>query len=128
MLDTETMTRDEKSLLLFLETRAVDHSGRVDTVYMNADDLVIAKRWNEEQFIDFGRYFASDITAGRTYRSSNYVRLSGAAWQTVAKLRRERAERTICDLIAPTLAVKRQEKELTSQSTECSESKTAPKG
>jgi len=38
------MTRNEKSLLLYLETRAVDNAGIIQTQHLNVDDMEIAKR------------------------------------------------------------------------------------
>jgi len=45
------MTKNEKSLLLFLETQAVDHGGALDGRHMNADDFAIAVRWRDEGFL-----------------------------------------------------------------------------
>lgn len=39
----ELNTRDEKSLLLYFETQAVDYGGTLEGVRMNADDFAIAK-------------------------------------------------------------------------------------
>ena len=86
------MTKDEKSLLLYLETRAVDHSGRVETVHMNATDTEIATRWSDTGFIKFGR-IASDSLSGRS-SSTHWCLLSEGAWEKAAQLRRARAERT----------------------------------
>ena len=48
------LTRDEISLLLYLETRAVDNSGKVGIRHMNADDFTIAQDWHNEGFVQFG--------------------------------------------------------------------------
>lgn len=45
MKTLDTMTSDERSLLLYLETRAVDHGGKVDAQHMNKEDFDIAKKW-----------------------------------------------------------------------------------
>lgn len=45
------LTKQELSLLLFLETRAVDYGGRVDTRHMNMDDMTTANRmWVVKRF------------------------------------------------------------------------------
>ena len=85
-----TLTRDEKSLLLYLESRAVDHSGKVAMEKMNDADRVNAKRWNEEGFISFGRIAHADIFSGST--ATHWVHLSQEAWETAHLLRRKRAE------------------------------------
>ena len=88
----ENLTSAEQNLLLYCETRAVDHGGFLDTKQINADDIAIGKRWNEEGFMTFKRAtkrnFDGDIKA-LTYK----VSLTDAAWKIVAKLRRERAIR-----------------------------------
>ncbi|AMV30885.1 hypothetical protein VN12_02135 [Pirellula sp. SH-Sr6A] len=79
----------EVSLLLYFETRSVDHSGRVDSRYMNESDVEIAKKWNEIGFVRFGRIASEDCNAN----GSNWVELSDDAWSEVSVLRRERAKR-----------------------------------
>ena len=53
----DTMSKEELSLLLFLETEAVDYGGRVDTKHLKNNDVDILKQWNKEDFISFGRIF-----------------------------------------------------------------------
>jgi len=48
MKSLNKMTKNERSLLLYLETRAVDYGGIVDTRHMNQDDMEIAKEWNKK--------------------------------------------------------------------------------
>lgn len=55
MKTLKTMTKDERSLLLFLETQAVDHAGKVDGRHMNKDDFETAAKWDAEGFVNFGR-------------------------------------------------------------------------
>ncbi|MGD7036156.1 hypothetical protein [Methylotuvimicrobium buryatense] len=40
----DDMTKNEKRLLLYLETCSVDHGGLVHTQHMNSDDMQIAKQ------------------------------------------------------------------------------------
>ena len=44
MKSLDTMTSDERNLLLYLETRAVDHGGLVDAKHMNKEDMEIAEK------------------------------------------------------------------------------------
>ena len=84
------MKKDELSLLLFLETQAVDHCGRVFGQSMNADDFETAKMWNKEGFIVFARLKLAEIrNDGRTH----YVELSPRAWKAAHAERRAMAER-----------------------------------
>src|SRR6266852_5007231 len=84
------MSKDELSLLLFLETRAVDHGGKVQTAHMNAGDFEIAKKWNKKGFILFGRVRHRDITQG----GSHWCQLSEAAWEAAHAERKTRAARS----------------------------------
>jgi hypothetical protein len=85
-----TMDRDERSLILFFETCAVDRKGAVDSRRMNRDDFKIAERWNEEGFIRFGRIKGTDVTETR----SHWVSLTEPAWQAAHLERRARASRS----------------------------------
>lgn len=85
------MTKGERSLLLYLETRAVDHGGLVDTLRMNTDDFAIVERWREIGFIEFGRLTRESIERLRV--STHWVILSDDAWKTAHEERRARCER-----------------------------------
>lgn len=91
-METE-MTKTERSLLLYLETRAVDHRGFVRVEQMNEEDMAIAKRWNTEGFIEFKRVTKR---GGNGLELTYAVRLTDAAWELVHKERRARAERNSC--------------------------------
>ena len=47
------MTRDQKRLLLYLETCAVDHSGLVVPAHMNGADFAQANEWDDLGFLAF---------------------------------------------------------------------------
>lgn len=85
------LTKDQKSLLLFLETQVVDHGGKIYSPSMNALDRMCARRWATDGFIEFGRIPVRKITSHRCH----WARLSDAAWEIVHQLRRERAERNL---------------------------------
>jgi hypothetical protein len=88
------VTAAERGLLLYLETRAVDYSGGVAPAMMNEADFAIAKRWNDEGYIKFGRIYSGDIPQATTFKTStNWVELSEKAWQDAHAERRARAER-----------------------------------
>ena len=86
-----TMSKEELSLLLFLETRAVDNGGLVATPHMNAADFDIIERWKQIGFIKFGRLTRESINNLRG--STHWVELSDDAWRLAHEERRARYAR-----------------------------------
>ncbi len=89
MKSLSTMTSDERNLLLYLETRAVDHGGIVDTKHMNKEDMDIAGKWNNEGFVKFGRIKFHSITSAGTY----WCELSDEAWNLAHAERKAKCAR-----------------------------------
>ena len=87
------MTRDEKSLLLYLETVVVDMSGIIDLRCVNQDDVNIMKTWDKSDFVKSMRVTRrkNDGSPILTY----VVKLSDKAWRDAHRLRKERALRNI---------------------------------
>lgn len=83
------MTRDQISLLLYLETCAVDHAGRVNMARMNADDFRQAEEWAKAWFIQFGRIASKHINRD----GARWVTLSDEAWKQAHEHRKARAAR-----------------------------------
>ena len=94
-----SMTKDEKSLLMYLETRMVDYGGSVDSRRMNKDDFEIAEKWNEVGFIKFGRICFKDIAAMREQFGAGVIGFthwcyfSDEAWTAAHEERKARASR-----------------------------------
>ncbi len=88
MKSLSTMTSDERNLLLYLETRAVDHGGIVDTKHMNKEDMDIAGKWNNEGFVKFGRIKFHSIIVG-----THWCELSDEAWNIAHAERKARCAR-----------------------------------
>lgn len=91
------MTKDERSLLLYLETRAVDYGGKVDTRHMNKEDMELAKQWNQEGFVRFGRIKFHDIDTFT--KSTHWCEFSDEAWELAHKEKRARYERIAKTLV-----------------------------
>ncbi len=87
-MDTE-LTREEKNLLIYFETCCVDQYGKVSRYCMNQEDFQIAKKWNENGFVKFGRIISKDIKNDLT----NWCELSEQAWLAAHSARKERAIR-----------------------------------
>jgi hypothetical protein len=94
----ELTTREEKSLLLFFETQAVDYGGKLEGVRMNADDFAIAKRWNEAGFVQFGRIAYHDIKRLAGVARDHWCVLSDEAWKLAHEERRARCERVMAKI------------------------------
>jgi hypothetical protein len=90
-MNLSEMTKDERSLLLYLETCAVDYGGKVESKHMNNDDFEIAKRWNESGFVKFGRIKFKSIIAGKDH----WCELSDEAWSIAHQERKARYNRII---------------------------------
>ena len=84
------MTKDERSLLLFLETCSVDYGGKIDARHMNAEDFRIAESWNKSGYIKFGRICWRDISEDKR---SYWVEFSEEAWKDAHAERRARYDR-----------------------------------
>ena len=84
---------DERSLLLFFETAAVDHGGALNTAHMNDADREIAQRWRKEGFIEFGRIAARSLAIFTQSARTHYVVLSPEAVLFAQEERRARIER-----------------------------------
>lgn len=94
----ELTTREEKSLLLYFETQAVDYGGKLEGVRMNSDDFAVAKRWNDEGFVQFGRIAYHDIKRTSGVSRDHWCVLSEAAWQIAHAERRARCDRVMLNI------------------------------
>ena len=91
-------TRDEKNLLLYFETQAVDYGGTLESMPLNADEFAIVKRWNEAGFVHFGRIAFHDIKRHNGVARDHWVVLSEEAWTLAHAERRARCERVMATL------------------------------
>lgn len=87
------MTKQEKSLLLYLETRAVDHGGRVDTRRMNKEDMFTAAQWSQKGYVRFGRLAYESVA----YSSTHWCLFSDIAWLDAHAERRAKAGRLLAN-------------------------------
>lgn len=87
----DTMTREERSLLLFFESAVVDHAGAFEPTRLNHDDFKIAEQWRAEGFSSHGRIAFSDLEKLRP--RTNWCELSEEAIALAHEERRARAAR-----------------------------------
>lgn len=98
------MSKDERSLLLYIETVAVDNGGLIDNRKINDVDRKILKKWNDEEFIYWSRITWESLQKLVNHYTSTLVRLSKDAWKLAHEERIERSMRMsskapYCDLI-----------------------------
>ncbi len=92
------MTKEERALLLYLETRVVDHNGLIDARNMSHEDFEIAKRWDEEGFVKFGRLTMAEmgtLMRSKSLYRTHFIRMTGESFRAAHIERRARARRTI---------------------------------
>lgn len=90
------MTKNELSLLLYLETRAVDYAGVIDQCKLNDDDRDTLDKWTTEGFVQSGRICFHDIekmNPNSFKKPTHWVVLSDEAWTAAHAERRARAIR-----------------------------------
>jgi hypothetical protein len=95
----DLMSKEGRSLLLYLESCAVDCKGIVDVARMNESDVAVAKDWTRRGFIEFCRLKASmlpkQLPRPEARCPTHAVRLAGRAWECAALERRRRAVRSM---------------------------------
>lgn len=101
-MEKDTLTKNERSLLLFFETCMVDGCCLVDTRHMNEEDTRIAEAWTEQGYIYFGRLPIDAIVSAKTY----FVILLPEALQIAEELRKDRAMRQL-NRVVPKLTLNR---------------------
>lgn len=90
----EQMGKDERSLLLYMESCAVDGYAKLDQRRMNDIDRAFAEDWNRTGFIKYGRVKAKAIEDSAS-KCTHFAILSDEAWTLAHQERRNRANRTI---------------------------------
>lgn len=95
-IDITTLTRDEKSILLYAETCVVDRSGLMVGARMNEVDMAALKKFKEAGALDFGRipYHCMQTLRhdGPGVESTHWVTFHEPAWKAAHALRRVRAQ------------------------------------
>jgi hypothetical protein len=82
---SDNLSRDERSLLLYAETCAVDHSGLMEGIRMNAADHQALKSLKAGGYLDHGRIPASLLKEAGT--RTHWVTLTQQGWALAHYLR-----------------------------------------
>ncbi len=84
------LTRDQKSLLLYLESRATDHAGKLKSEQLNDADRANLDAWNKTGLVKSGRIAHKDLINDGCHL---WAELSDNAWWLAHSLRRAKAKR-----------------------------------
>lgn len=89
------LTKAEQSVLLYLETCAVDKDGLAESVRMNTEDFDAIAVLTADGFLNFGRIYSKLLNAHRFsgWNPTHWVELTELGWAAAAACRRSRALR-----------------------------------
>jgi hypothetical protein len=104
IMNLEEMSKDERSLLLYIESCAVDYAGLVHSLKINEADYTLLKEWDASGFISWSRITFKSLQLLSDKHRTTFVRLSEEAWILAHQERRNRALRMTsqspyCDLV-----------------------------
>ena len=89
-LTPDTMTRDQRSILLYAESCAVEHGGLLEGIRMNKDDHAALDDLAQAGMLTWGR--TPGKLLGTFQRNvTHWCDLTEAGWALAFQLRRERA-------------------------------------
>lgn len=91
----EELGKDEKSLLLFVESCATDQGGRMDLRHTNTDDQDTLRAWHGEGYVKSGRIKVKDHIQTSNAVYHHWVELSDQAITDAHRCRRERIVRML---------------------------------
>lgn len=89
-IDITTLTKIERSIILYAESCSVDYGGLLEGTRMNRDDMDALARFKAEGILDYGRVPAALLgTFARNV--THWCDLTDAGWDLAHKLRRAHA-------------------------------------
>lgn len=91
----DSMSKNERSALLYAESCAVDRSGLLQGARINADDIAVFKAFEEHGLMKFGRIPARLIgcVGGEpSYYNTHWVTLTDAGWALAGQCRQLRSK------------------------------------
>ncbi|MCM2546162.1 hypothetical protein [Burkholderia glumae] len=93
-IDIETLTKDERSMMLYAESCCVDYSGLLEACRMNNEDMAALRRFQEAGLLTFGRVPAKLLGQLASYgrKPTHWVTLSESGWNFAWTLRLRRSK------------------------------------
>jgi hypothetical protein len=100
----DDMTKDERSLLLYIESVSVDNGCLIDNRKINDADRNILNKWNDEGFVFWSRITWDSLQTLTSHFTTTLVRLSDDAWklaheERIARSVRMNAKPPYCNLV-----------------------------
>lgn len=92
-IDITTLTKVERSIILYAESCSVDYGGLLEGKRMNDDDLAALRKFHESGLLSFGRVPAKLLGPLSEYgrNPTHWVTFTDDAWALAHALRRQRA-------------------------------------
>lgn len=91
-LTPETMTKDERSFLVYAESCCVDYGGLLESIRMNDDDFHAAIKFELAGLMRFGRMPARLLGSSLGRTRTHYAELTEAGWVLAHECRRLRSK------------------------------------
>lgn len=91
VLTPATMSKQERSQLLYLESCAVEYDGFVEGMRMNVDDHDITAKLVAQGLVEFGRVPAKMLNTFQR-KVTHHTKLTDAGWKLAGECRKFRAE------------------------------------
>lgn len=88
----ESITRDQRSVLVYAEHCAVEHGGLLEGIRMNPDDHTALIQLEIAGFLTSGRVPGKMLGSFRVRQVTHWCDLTDAGWDLAAQLRRARSE------------------------------------
>lgn len=87
-ITTATITREQRSALLYAESCAVDHSGLLEGLRINSTDLVALDELEAAGMVTHGRIPGKLLGSFRVRHATHWCDLTDAGWALAHELRR----------------------------------------
>lgn len=88
----ETMSKEEKSALLYAESCLVDFSGLLESNKTNSMDIEAFKKFSSLDLVAFGRIPSELLSSDSPRKCAHWITFNEKAWTIAHALRRRRSE------------------------------------
>lgn len=92
-LTPDTMSKVERSILLYLESCAVDAGGLAEGRRMNDEDATAIEKLKAEGLLEFSRIQGTMLGSATNKNWTHWAHLTAAGWALAGNLRQLRAAR-----------------------------------